>query len=292
MDGDPKAAKVLLDKKGRLLKAEDQTELAQKLDFTFEGMEHRTDLREALEEEIISPEQYVDLFNSYNAAGYFNRDQEADFKRRILEQHKRFVSQMLQREKDEQTYSKMLNSFRTQRFLTEGEIGELEQMVNDKLYPAGAASRLFTEAVGSKNTKREEGLLERYLTKFEGHDDFARAANRYIALNVGDLWKRLSSLGSPRDATLAVEGLNAILTKYVDQTSSADDTIPITRVVEDFKAHSQTFSNKIDEETDINVKHNGRAVEITSLGGNGLVGDYVRERNGYVKRGKEEQLVL
>jgi hypothetical protein len=285
LDTDPESAIEVFAENRSRLRRRDAARLDAEVRHLEDARENRAFLAKGLADGSIKPAAGFELLQVFREAGHVTDDEAQVLRQSVVAAHRAEMESLLDNsERGATDYYRRLDSYRTAGYLTRGELGELERMVEEHLNPRLAARRLFADAQLAHDPKRQAELLLRYLIEFSDHPEFADAASLYVALQVDRLWKALPRFRSARTARVAVLELNGLLKEYLPYTADIADTVPINRMVDEFMKQAGKFRATPDPTAVITTEHLDRSVEIMTKDGP-LDSMYEQERNSYIRVG-------
>jgi hypothetical protein len=284
LDSDLDAALEAFTANARRLRRRDAARLGAEIRRLEDARENREFLVKGLADGSIAPASGFELLQVFKQAKYLTEDEAQQLRHNVVAAHRAELAALLdQPDRQPSDYYRRLDTYRSAGFLTRGELGEFERMVEDHLNPRLAARRLFADAQLAHDPARQAELLRRYLVEFPGHAEFAAAASLYVAGQLDQLWKALPKIRSARTARVAVLELNSLLQEYLPYTADIADTVPINRVVDDFLKHASRFRATPDPAKPITMEHLDSPVEVMRK--DGTDGPYQQERNAYIRVG-------
>lgn len=232
-----------------------------------------------------------ELLAAYLEAGYVDQDQFGVLRRSLFEAHRRELMSLLSDDTcGAQDYFRQVDAYRAAGYLTEQELAELEQLLDTKLNPAKAASRLFAKARVQLDVEEQESLLLRYLMEYEGFADYGAAASEYLALKIDQVWQLLPTTRYARAAVVLIHELNSLLVAYLPYTNDIGLSVPIDQIVGDFLSLASRFEPEPDVDGPIRVNHLRQKVIVTSQKP-AEEGTYEAERNRLIGEGEEGRVM-
>jgi hypothetical protein len=283
---DPAAAAQLYATAHDKLRRSDAARIGEAINRYEQARENREYLSKALAEGQIAPSAAFELLEVFDQAGYVNQSEYHMLRRHIVGAHRTAIRTLLARDTaDRPDYFSALDAFRSAGYLSNEEMADLERLVDEKLNPAKGARRLFGKAQAAVDPEEQERLLYRYLVEFEGYPNYADAASLYLAARIDQLWKELPTIRSARLATLAVHELNTMLEAYLPHTSDIANTVPVSRIYDDFMKHAGRFKPQTDQSAGITEHDLNKPVEVVSKDGD-VDRQYRAERNAFVTLGR------
>ena len=279
-----KAASVFAEYR-RDIRAGEASKISARLRHALDARDNNEYLSRALAEEAITPAAAGELLEVYEAAGYVTPDQYSMHYRHIVEAYRREFVRLLEDPNVEHfDYFRRLDSYRSAGHLSEHELADLEGLLEAKINPQLAARRLFDRARTSPDEDLQEDLLHRYLMEFVGFADFPEAASLYLSHKINDLWIELPTVRTARIAAGAVHTLNNLLEAYLPYTSDLSLTVPIDKIVHEFRVLAKDFKPEPDAVRPITPQHiHHRVVVVKKL--DGVAGGYEEERNSLFSKG-------
>lgn len=248
-------------------------------------------LTRGLAEGTISATSGCELLTAYLEAGYVDEEQFQVLRRSVFEAHRRELMALLSDDtSDAPEYFRQLDAYRAAGYLSEQELAELEQLLDAKLNPAKAASRLFAKARVSLDVEEQEALLLRYLMEYEGFADYGAAASEYLALKIDQVWEVLPTVRYARSAVVLIHELNSLLVAYLPYTNDIGESVPSDQIVGDFLALANGFEAEPDVDGPITVNHLRQKAIVTSQRP-AEKGTYEAERNRLIGEGAEGRVV-
>ncbi|MEM7414589.1 MAG: hypothetical protein AAF389_03770 [Gemmatimonadota bacterium] len=291
IDTDVDRAAEELSASGHRLDADERGHLAGLVRQRLQAREHLDYLTRALAERTISATAACELIETYTEAGYLDEPNSSRLRRHAFEAHRREVEAlMISPNASPSDYFTLIDGYRSAGYLSTAELTELERMLDVKLNPAMAASRLFAEIRVTLDQEVQIELLDRYLKEFEGFPDYPEAASLLLALRLDELWKVLPTLRHAREAAVAIHEINNLLVAYLPYTSDIGDSVPVERLVQDFLSHASDFKPEPDVDGPITVRHLRRSVVVAEKH-DAAEGTHEYERNQFVSIGAKGRVV-
>lgn len=285
-----RAAEELAANKGRI-DADDFGRLSGLVRQKLQARDHVDYLSKAVAERTISATAACELIETYSEAGYLDSPTMSRLRRHAFEAHRREVeSIMISPTASASDYYTLIDGYRAAGYLNGEELRELERMLDVKLNPAMAASRLFAEIRVTLDQETQGELLDRYLKEFEGFPDYPEAASLLLALRLDELWKVLPTLRHAREAAVAIHEINNLLVAYLPYTGDIADNVPVEELVKDFLSHASDFKPEPDVEGPITVRHLRRSVVVAEKH-EAEEGTYEHERNQLISIGAKGRVV-